>query len=388
MNGSDVVIIGRGPAGLLMATLVAESGGRAMIVADGQGSLPLWGGQFDFRNYNDEGKPLKDPFAWWTRQPDHPGGTVSGAEWNGWWDHLRQLWHRIGIPTTPRVPRKNTVLLTPLGRLRPTFLAPQWHFTQSRAGPVTLVSIPGLMDFQATAAAQHYQVETGQAANVIEISTPPSWHARWQPLQWAWFLDSMEGRRWMLQELRRVRLEPDRPLLFPQMLGVEEVEPLMQSIAEVTGRFVGEVPLLPPAIGGLRIQRRWERWLKRQGVRFVSGRASEISRRNVLVLTNGRRIPAGHLVLATGGVLGGGIRVCPDGHLEHSVTGLEIGSVSTLSDLGRAGFAQTDNVPIAVGREVGDCDPDRHGDGGAVILWTVHQAYQALAHHDAQAEER
>lgn len=389
MHGSDVVIVGRGPAGLLMATLVAESGGRATVVADGQGSLPLWGGQFDFRNYQTDGKPLADPFFWWTRQSDdHPGGAIPSDEWNRRWDHLRQLWQRIGIPMAPSVPRKNVVLLTPMGRPKPTFLAPQWHFTQETARSVTFVSVPGLMDFQAEAAAKQYHIATGQSAEVVEISTPPSWQERWQPLQWAWFLDTMEGRKWILREVGRLRVKSDRPLIFPQMLGIEQVESLMQSIADVTERVVGEIPLLPPAVGGIRIQRRWERWLKRQGVRFVSGRVSDISRRNVLGLTNGRRIPAGQWVLATGGILGGGVRVYPDGRLEDSVTGIEVGRASTLTDLGGAGLYQSGGVPIAVGREVGGCDPDRHGDGGAMILLTVHQAAKILSDSHAQAEER
>ncbi len=389
MDGSDVVIVGRGPAGLLMATLVAESGGRVTIVADGQGSLPLWGGQFDFRNYEPDGKPIADPFFWWTRQSgDHPGAATSSREWIRWWSYLRQLWQRIGIPTTRHFPRKNALLLTPLGRTKPTFLAPQWHFTQETAGSVTLVSVPGLMDFQAKAAAIQYQRATGKSADVVEISTPPSWHVRWQALQWAWFLDTMEGRNWILGEVGRLGVNSDRPLIFPQMLGIEQAESLMQSIAEVSQRVVGEIPLLPPAIGGIRVQRRWERWLKRQRVRFISGRVLDFSRRYVLELTNGRRIPAGRLVLATGGVLGGGVRVYPDGRLEDSVMGIEVGRAEKLADLGAAGLRQSERVPIAVGREVGGCDPDRHGDGGAMILLTVHQAYKILRGADARAEER
>lgn len=389
MDGSDVVVIGRGPAGLLMATLIVEAGGHVTIVADGQGSLPLWGGQFDFRNYEPNGKPLVDPSFWWTHQSgDHPGGDTQSTEWNRWWGHLLQLWQRIGVPTAPRLPRKNALLFTPLGRLKPTFLAPQWHFTQERAGPVTLVSVPGIMDFQAKAAARQYQLLTGKAADVVEMSAPPFWQSRWQPLQWAWFLDTMEGRRWILEEVSRLGAGSDRPLIFPQILGIEQADSLMQSVAEVSQRMVGEVPLPPPAIGGMRIQRRWDRWLKRQRVRFVSGRVSDISPRNVVELTNGRRIPAGQVVLATGGVLGGGVRVYPDGRLEDSVMGIEVGTIDKLSDLGAAGLHQSGPGPMPVGREVGGCDPDRHGDGGAMILLTVHRAYEILCGNGARAEER
>lgn len=388
MDGTDVVIVGRGPASLLMATLIADAGGRVTIVSDGQGSLPLWGGQFDFRNYDDYGAALRDPWAWWAGRPDHPGGTITGSQWTLLWEHLWQVWQRIGIPMRDSLPRQNVMLLTPLGRLRPTFLAPSWHFTQDRAGGITVVSVPGLLDFQAHAVARYYQAETGQTADVMEISVPSTWNERWQSLQWAWFLESAEGQRWLLRELSPARGPSGRPLVFPQMLGMDHAETLMQSMVEVTERPVGEVPLVPPAVGGLRLQRRWETWLRRQGVRFVAGRVSEVTQRNVLVLTNGRRMPAGHLVVATGGVLGGGLRVLPDGRLRDSLTGIEIGLAGSPTEMGSIGHALKTNGPVVAGRQIGGCDPDRHGDGGAMILWTVHQGYEALLQRSVRAEER
>lgn len=388
MRASDMVIVGRGPAGLLMATLVAEGGGQATIVSDGQGSLPLWGGQFDFRNFDDRGHPLSDPYSWWNNHADHhPGGTVTAAQWRRWWQHLHRVWRTIGVPMR-EVPAKNSQLVSPAGRMRPTFMAPAWHFTQTTTGPLTFVSVPGLSDFQARSCAQHYLAVTGMAAEVLQLGVPPAWRPEWQTLQWAWFLDTPAGQEWLLGELSHLEAPACRPLVFPQILGVEHTENLMHNIAVRTERYVAEVPLLPPSIGGMRLQRRWERWLKRQRVQFITGRVSELSSGEGLVLASGRPVPGGQVVLATGGVLGGGIEVQPDGVLRDTATGRSLGSAENMQQLGRAGHPAFEGNLSVVGRATGGCDPDLHGDGGAMILLTVHQAYDAIVPQATHAGER
>lgn len=374
----DVIIVGRGPAGLLFSSLVVEQGGRVMMVADGQGSLPLWGGQFDFRNYDDNGQAVEDPWAWWQRSPvAHVGATLQSSLWRTWWQHLRDLWDTVGIPIEDNLPNKNRRGITPFGHLKPTFLTPIWHFTQDHAGPITLVGVPDLVDFPVATIAQIYERTTGQSATAVELERAPSWRRGWNSLNWAWYLDSEDGKQWLLAEVRRIARKLSTPLVFPQMLGVDSTESLIADLSQVWEGSVGEIPLPPPSVGGIRIQRRWERWLRRQGMRLFQGHVTEATK-DYAVLGTGQRFQGGHVVLATGGILGGGIDVSVDGVVRDPLIPVRLGSVKNPEDLATLGYQlQSSPIPV-VGSTVEGCDPNRHGDSGAMMLLTSRDALWAV----------
>ncbi len=375
MNRSpDVIVIGRGPAGLLFSSLVLEQGGRVTMVADSQGSLPLWGGQLDFRNYDDDQQAVEDPWDWWQRAPGaHVGAALQDNLWRTWWQHLHDLWDRIGIPIEGGLPDKNRRVITPLGHLKSTFLAPAWHFTQDHAGPITLVGVPDLVDFPATTIAQIYERTTGQSATVVELERTPSWRMGWNSLNWAWYLDSEDGKQWLLAQARRITRNSATPLVFPQMLGVDTTESLIADLSQVWEGVVGEIPLPPPSVGGIRIQRRWERWLRRQGTRLFQGHVTTATK-DYVVLGNGQNLQGGHVVLATGGVLGGGIEVTVDGVVCDPLMKVRLGSVKTSKDLAILGYKPRSSPLPVVGSAVEGCDPNRHGDSGAMMLLTSRDA--------------
>ncbi len=366
---TDVIVVGRGPAGLLMATLVVQHSGTVTIVADGQGTLPLWGGQWDFRNYADDGRPLVDPYQWW--------GDLLGGElaWRTRWSRVATLWHELGVLESPDIPNRNRWILSPLGHLRPTYLAPRWQWCQDQPGQFILIGFPGLADFSVQAMARVYEATSGVGVQAVHLPTPPGWRPHWTAINWAWYLDSRAGQEWLIGEVDRIIDASPTPLAFPQVLGVDGVEALRERLMQHLGRVVGEVALPPPSVGGLRITRRWERWLKHRGVQFVTGHVTGVTRDSAK-LANGRQL-SGSPVLASGGILGGGLYAEPAGNIRDPILGTIVGSLPQ-DRIGSVGHRQVRSTVPVIGRMVGGWDPDRHGDGGALTLWTVDEAFDAI----------
>ncbi len=384
-RGADVVIVGRGPAGFLFASLLVQHGGRVTMVADGQGTLPLWGGHWDFRSYSTDQQPITNPYAWW-RQSGKLERQKDAQLWRRRWSNLEALWTDVGIPVNVNLePGLNRWIMTPMGHMRPTYLSPAWHFSMDYPGPVVIVEFPGLADFSAGAVSVVYQWATGHRAETIRLEPPSPWREGWHALNWAWYLDSEPGRQWLLGALTAKEWPKDAAVVFPQVLGIDQVESLLREIARIVDRPIGEVPLLPPSVGGIRVSRRWERWLKYRGLNLVTGHVVHAEGNHVL-LANGRKLHGDQVVLATGGVLGGGLVVAPDGSVRNPITDTRVGSIAG-SGIGWVGHVDWNRGMPVVGRTVGGWNPDREGNGGALILWTVHEAFQSLVGHMATVEE-
>lgn len=378
------MVVGRGPAGLLLSSLAVQEGATLTIVADGQSTLPLWGGQWDFRNYDDQGAPITDPYAWWQKFHARTPSLGHPAAWLGRWRHLAELWNDMGIGVD-LPPAENHWTVTPLGHLRPTYLSPAWQHTVVKPGPATFVGVPGLLDFSPAAMARVYEWATGVTAHFMTLDVPAQWREGWNALNWAWFLDSSVGQTWLTRTLREVALPAEGPLLFPQILGVEQCADLIAQLTQVLERPVAEVPLPPPAVGGIRVQQRWDRWLRHHGVRFVSGhvRGAEAG---AVWLADGRRLE-GRVALATGGVLGGGLAVDIDGMVRDVVTDVVV--ASRMEDFATVGHPDPHGLIPVVGRMVQGWNPDQYGEGGAMVLWSVHEVYHALTGQSvAVGEER
>ncbi len=377
---TDLVVVGRGPAGLLLSSLAVQAGAAVSVVADGLGTLPLWGGQWDFRSYDTDGAPITDPYAWWRAREPHtsPPGVTRG--WLAYWQHLAALWTEMGIAVNPPGPN-NQWTVTPLGHLRPTYLAPSWQYTTDKPSPVIFVGVPGLTDFVPTAMARVYDWASGATAYTMMLETPPAWRETWNALNWAWFLDAPGGQEWLMRVLRGRSLPSEGPLLFPQILGVDHAQAFIAELAKTLSRRVAEVPLPPVSVGGIRVQRRWDRWLRHHAVPFISGRVHRAEPDQV-VLADGRKVTA-RVVLATGGVLGGGLLVEADGTVRDAVTGVAV-SFGEHDDLATVGYLETTGPIPVVGRMVKGWNPDQYGEGGAMILSTVHAVHQRLMRHSLE----
>lgn len=362
-----VVIVGRGPSGLVTASMILRKCPTCpvVVVAESAGSLGMWSGSWDFLNYH-AGRPVEDPWRIWS-QRNHVFQDVSVSQWHNLWQQLSAVWREVGIAHHP-IPSTNYWTLSLTGRPLPTFFAPEWQYVTSQLEPIVLVGMEGLADSIADMQSQQYQWAAGFHAEVLSLPAPAQWNPTWTPVRWGAFLDQPVGLQWLVDEIGKqiVHASSGLPLIFPQVLGISHVESIRQTLTRATGHSVYEMTAMPPALGGIRIQERWSRWLIKQGVIFRHGRVKQATGRWVK-FAGGQTLEASAVIVAGGGILGGGETKRVDGTVYDTILNQELSGRDPVSV----------GVQV-VGRQYGLCDPDVHGDGGAMNLVTALRAIQSI----------
>ena len=134
-------------------------------------------------------------------------------------------------------------------------------------------------------------------------------------------LERPEVRQGLINKLKAYGVR-DKLVLIPAVLGVNRWQEVMDNLEGELECKIMEVPTLPPSVMGYRLARSFEQYLKGKGVEFLIG--------NPVVYVNcqagkceeiGISTPTGRLkkitgeafCLATGGILGEGLKVLPKG---------------------------------------------------------------------------
>lgn len=384
---TQVTIIGGGPAALTMASFLRKDACAITIVSDGKGTFPLWSGQWDFRSYESEGHGMPNPWEWWERAFHSGKSVVSVDEWHQLWTQLREIWRRAGIPMSRDIPQTNNMTLTITGHLKPVFLAPDWQYVTEAPEPLVVVGIDGVVDASVKWMADAYRRNIGQPAQAIVLPRPSVFpFGQINPVRLAAYLDSPPGRTWFEETLCEgvANQSADWTVIVPQVLGIRDPEKIFRELGPRMKRPIYEYGMMPPAIGGMRIDERWRRYLRTQGVRWVSGHVQNVNGGHAQ-LRDGREIVSDIVILATGGILGGGLDVLVDGRVRDSVTGEVVGRINDKTPIDAiAEWGLTASVG-AIGRQQAGWNPERNGDGGAMILSSVYQVLQNLIGKPSEA---
>ncbi len=412
---ADVVVIGAGTAGLVAAIRLSQGGLRVRVVAAGHGCLVLAPGVIDVLGYAPErvADPARALAPFVAAHPDHPYARVGP-------DGLDRAlaWFRETVAPLGYVGalRHNRLLLTALGGLRPSCLVPQTMAAGdlSQGGPVLVVGFHGLRDFSpALVAANLCAVVpapgTGVAARAATLEWPgPSGDGR--PLTLARRLEDRSLRAAVGRDLRTVLGDEPR-VGMPAVLGVDRWQEVWEEMQLVAGRPIFEIPLVPPSIPGLRLFDLLRRVLRAAGGRLqVGAPVTGVRHRNgrveaVTVARTPREqvIDTRWVVLATGGVGGGGLQVDPDGTVREPTLGLPVhgvpvpGHPRVLPDpfashpLDRAGLAVDEAWrPVdrsgrvvalnlhAAGAALTGCEPWREKSGEGISIATGYLAASAI----------
>jgi glycerol-3-phosphate dehydrogenase subunit B len=119
---------------------------------------------------------------------------------------------------------------------------------------------------------------------------------------------------------------------LPAVLGLREHAAVMAELRNALGVPVFELPLVPPSIPGMRLFDALRRALLAAGVRIQIGESisrfeSNAGRVNLVATPAAVRefaVRAGTVVLASGGIAGGGVVGTADGRLEEAALGLPV----------------------------------------------------------------
>ncbi len=367
MIDAKINVVGQGPAGLLAATILRLRGFRVSVIAKSAGSLAMWSGELSFgRNGGDD-----------------LDGWLSPDDWKAAWSSGLRALREARVPVPVEVPEKPLQTVTALGVLKPAFVAPLWQHLFTEAGSACFIGIGGVSDALPRTQARRYAATTGMSSSYRLLPSPFGWNASWGPLRFAGFFDTEEGLEWLVRSVQKeVGKVDEEYVYFPQVLGVEKVMATCERLSAIFGKPVYEFPLLAPSLGGIRIEKLLVKQLKRLGVEFYRATVASVDPGGTVTAMDGRRFVGQATILATGGVLGGGLAVDMEGSITDPITGQTVGMVKEAQDLSSAGYGKVDlrgdASLLAVGGQVGVWNPDRDHNGGAKILGTVHQAIRNL----------
>ncbi len=363
-----VVVIGAGLAGLTAALTAAEAGASVELVTAGQGALTLFPAWIETGDVNAL-----------AAQADHPYAKAAAAL-------------PVGAAVIERAAREQGLgaqfpngtplhAVTALGQLRPiAFGLGSLIHPLKPSDKIMIIGLDGWRDFYGGLIADNLNAAGYHAhAGVIDLPHMGGNFDDWTT-DYANYLDTPDGRADLVRQVKPL-VRAATVIGFPAILGFKPDTAL--KLAQELGCPLFEIPTLTPSIPGLRLFHSLRRSLLAQGGRITVGatvegleiRAGRVT--GVLAGTaNGRPrvIPADAVIMATGGLYGGGLESAYTGRIWETILDLPVNRVPTRDDWFTAPLLSGQPQPIhAVGL---DTDADlrplaANGQPVAVNLYTA-----------------
>jgi glycerol-3-phosphate dehydrogenase len=313
-----VVVVGAGLAGFMTALTAQELGARVELVAAGVGNFTLMPGWIEVGDV-----------AALRADPQHPYHHSAHALPVG----LGVLERAIGLTrmdgsATTAIGRPRSVAFGAGGNVR--LLTP--------ADKVLVVGVTGWRDNFPRLAADML-TEAGVPAHAITVGLP-HFGGRFDDwsFEFARWLDVPECADYLINEIRP-QLYGETAVALPAILGFSPET--RQMISDGLGVPVLELPTLPASVPGQRLFRALKARLTAGGGRVTIGpRVSAIELTGgqisgaLIETTNGRGrlIPADALILATGGLYGGGLDSDYKGNVWETLLNLPVANVPPVED--------------------------------------------------------
>ncbi|MPZ52494.1 MAG: anaerobic glycerol-3-phosphate dehydrogenase subunit B [Acidimicrobiia bacterium] len=326
------VVIGAGLAGLTVAARLQEQGAEVEVVAKGWGALHWHAGTIDVLGVYDK-EMVDSPAAAVPRligdQPHHPYA-LAGADVLS--DALAWLItvtdDTIGLTGDLE---SNHVLISGTGGPRPTCLAPRSMLSGQYAdtAPTLIVGLDRFPDFASLLVASNIN-EGGGNARAVDVAVPGITDRTF--LNGVTIAHALDDPTMMEAFIKTVRpyLGSEERVGFPAVLGLRRHRGAFEQLQTELERPIFEIPIIPPSVPGMRIHQTLRARIGEHKVlsgRDVTGVELEGDRITEIVSEaagSSHRTPGDRFVLATGGILGGGIVAQQDGTLEEVVAGLPV----------------------------------------------------------------
>jgi len=326
----DLLIVGAGLTGLFSAALAARRGVRVALIAEGRGSLELSHGCIDVSG------GLSPHLVVQQSRADHPYSLAGLENLEAAIREFRSLMQSAGLPYSGDLGRALR-LPTALGTEHATSLAPAPLAAgdQARGGPLTYADLIGFRDFHAGLAAAEMAslgAPVGEPLHLPLLDAPA--HRDSYATDLARLFDDAR-RREEIARAWKPQMRGVRRLALPAVIGLDRSHEAFADLEKRLGVPICEIPTLPPSVPGLRLEGALRRiaveagaWLLEgaRAVGRVDGRSGGRRVSGVVAHTPGgpRQLDAAAVILATGGVLHGGLVARQNGLVQESVFDLPV----------------------------------------------------------------
>ena len=348
MPTADVVVVGAGLAGLSAGIALAEAGARVELVARGHAATHWTPGGFDCAAPPAATTPAAG-IEQLTALAGHPyailGGDVRPAL-----ERLRDVLAAEGLTYRGDLDDPLRAVPTAIGGTRRVGVVPMGQGSAldpwSAGERLIVCGIAGFKDLwpapvAASLARPAVWAASGERAgpervDPITVDLPGQAGRRnINALELGRAFDDPAWRRDAFERIARAVEASGRGggrIALPAVLGIADHAAVLEDAARILPLPMFEVPLVPPSLPGLRLYRALREAFRRRGGRMTIGepvlRIETSGRRAVAVVLSAavreRRIAAGGVILATGGIAGGGLIGRSDGRLAEPLLDLAV----------------------------------------------------------------
>ncbi len=331
----ETIVIGAGIAGLTAAIGRAERGERVLLLAMGHGATHWSAGCVDLLDAGDD--PTAALAQLVAEQTQHPYALAGLPALEGGLARLRAACAAAAYPLVGS-PAHTLYLPTAVGALRPTCLAPitmiageARQLTDGR--PTLIVGFHALRDFFPPLIAANLRSQ-GCNAEGLYLDLPSAAQRRdLTPVALARLFERPAVREQVGAALaEHVRRSGFVRIGMPAVLGLRHAVAVVNDLQARSGALIFEIPTLPTSVPGLRLFSVLETAAQQAGVRVQIGAPVQRAEADGDILlavyseaaAREQRHTARRWVLATGGVLGGGLRTAPDGLVRETALDLPV----------------------------------------------------------------
>lgn len=397
---NDVLVVGAGLAGLTAAWQLARHGKKVRLVSKGWGATHWHSGCIDVLGYYpvDDPEPVASPGVTLAKliadQPAHPYALVGVSGVEAALNAFQALCAAAGYPLHGSLDT-NWLLPSAVGTFRPTCLAPETMIAGDlrRDDPMLIVGIKQMGDFYPNIIAENL-VKQGVDAAHVTVDMPQLAERNFTtPTIMASLLEDDALQADLVRRIQP-QLGAAQRVGLPAYLGRRPSLDIKKDLEARLGVAVFEIPGLPPSLPGMRLHTILLQAIERAGGRVYHGLEG------VGIESDGGRITAvfteaaarnkphrfNRYVVATGGILGGGIVTNHQGQAREVVFDLPVTLPDSRLDWFEQDFMDPKGHPIyQAGLKVNQQFQPLNG-GSQPVYENVYAAGTTLSHGEVIRE--
>lgn len=324
----DVLVIGAGLAGLFTAAVLSRVDLRVAVIARGIGSIVVSSGCVDVLKRTPQGELVYDLqstlSAFKNSWPEHPYAKVGWEIVEKAEEYLLNLLASIGLNYYRPYGASNTQAVTPLGTLKFTHLLPKAMASRDilRNKSIIILSIAGFTNFTASLVQSNLSGLIPESRISWGLIRLPEKHSYSRDFSvrasfLAEWLEREENREEFIRKIKEAVPKGIAPqvILLPAIMGIKRHYEIWKAVRDSLGVEVLEVPTLPPSVPGLRFFHALKSFLEGRKIHLnfncQAVRAKVVGQQAQYLdaTSEGKmiRYRAKYYVLATGGIINGGL---------------------------------------------------------------------------------